>query len=174
MPSRRVRQRRLAGVGVPPSGGGSTATVTVLTFASGVVSFESMTAVFTVGPVREIVAGFTVVRKVTEPLEVSVPRFQVTVPLANVPPLAASRKVNPATWSVITAPVTGPLVNVYETVQVTTDGVATRALAGPLIVIVSVFATLSVTRVGTRTMTVDSSSQIADARSLRDRRDVRL
>ena len=72
-----------------------------------------MTAVFTVGPVREIVAGFTVVRKVTEPLALSVPRFHVTVPLANVPPLAASRKVKPTgTWSVITAPVTGPLVSV--------------------------------------------------------------
>ena len=72
-----------------------------------------MIAVFTVGPVREIVAGFTVVRKMTEPLAVSVPRFQVTVPLANVPPLSASRNVNPVgTWSVITAPVTGPLVNV--------------------------------------------------------------
>jgi hypothetical protein len=35
---------------------------------SGAVSFESIVATLTVGATREIVAGLTVVRKVTEPL----------------------------------------------------------------------------------------------------------
>ena len=40
----------------------------------------------------------------------------------------------------------------------TTDGVATRASLGPVIVMNSVSATLSITSVGTRGMTVESSS----------------
>ena len=73
-----------SGVGFPPFGGGSTATVTESSPGSSGVWSDEMVAVFRVGAAREIVSGSTVVRNETLPLVDRVAKVHVTVPSASV------------------------------------------------------------------------------------------
>jgi hypothetical protein len=144
------------GVGVLSSDGGPSTTWTESSAVSASVSAESMRDSFVIDAVSLIVAGSMVVRTVTLPSVVSVANLHVTiVGLSNggsvtAPLSLALRNSDPAgSQSVITTSVSASSSGTVQLrVQVSTDGLATGAEGGPLMVIWSTSAILSNVRSG--------------------------